>query len=269
MHPTALHAARLLGTSVVEATALSGGSLADVLRVRFADGREAVVKGGDAPEREARMLRAIRARGVPTPEILAVDARALVMSVAPDRGTLDAAWGDLARVLSALHAPPHGAASYGWEEDDAFGPLAIPNAAAEAWPTFWAERRLLAHAGRLPADLARRVERLAAELPERLPARPRPALLHGDLWTGNVLVGGPHVSALIDPACYRGHAEVDLAMLTLFGAPDAAFWDGYRVEAGWPERRPIYQLWPAIVHLLLFGEAYRPMVGRLLSEAAA
>lgn len=269
MHPAALHAARLLGTSVVEATALSGGSLAEVLRVRFEDGSEAVVKASDAPQQEARMVRAIRARGVPAPEVLAVDARVLVMSLATDRGTLDAAWGDLARVLTALHAPSSEPTPYGWDEDDAFGPLAIPNAAMDDWPAFWAERRLLAHVGQLPPDLARRVEGLAAGMPERLPARPQPALLHGDLWTGNVLADGSRVSALIDPACYHGHAEVDLAMLTLFGAPGAAFWAGYRVEVGWPERRPIYQLWPAIVHLLLFGGGYRPMVGRLLSEAGA
>ncbi|MDZ7707124.1 MAG: fructosamine kinase family protein [Trueperaceae bacterium] len=269
MHPNARHAARLLGTSVVEATALSGGSLAEVLRVRFEDGREAVVKGGDAPRREARMVRAIRARGVPVPEVIAVDAHVLVLGVVPDRGTLDAAWGDLARVLTTLHEPSSVATPYGWEEDDAFGPLAIPNAAADDWPTFWAERRLLAHAARLPADLARRVERLAADVPGRLPARPIPALLHGDLWTGNVLADGSRVSALIDPACYHGHAEVDLAMLTLFGSPAPAFWDAYPVEPGWHERRPIYQLWPAIVHRLLFGEAYRPMASRLLSEAGA
>ena len=125
----------------------------------------------------------------------------------------------------------------------------------------------MAHATRLPVDLVRRVERLAADLPERLPARPIPALLHGDLWTGNVLVDGPRVAALIDPACYRGHAEVDLAMPTLFGASGAAFWDAYPVAPGWAERRPIYRLWPAIVHLLLFGEGYRSLVGRSLREA--
>ena len=111
------------------------------------------------------------------------------------------------------------------------------------------------------------VATLAAQLPERLPRRPNAALLHGDLWVGNVLAHGGRVSALIDPACLRGHAEADLAMLTLFGAPDAAFWDAYPVERGWRERRCVYQLWPAIVHLRLFGEGYRPMVARLLAEA--
>ncbi len=269
MHPLARHAGHLLSSPARDARALGGGSIDEVLRVRFEDGREAVVKGGLAPEREARMLAAMRSRGVPVPEVFAVDARALVMSVRPDRGELAGAWGPLGEVLVALHAPQRDRTGYGWEEDHAFGPVAIPNAACDDWPSFWAERRLLVHAAGLPAELARRVERLAAELPERLPGRPASSLLHGDLWSGNVLVDGPRVSALIDPACYYGHGEVDLAMLTLFGSPGAAFWGAYRPAQGWDERRPIYQLWPAIVHLLLFGEAYRPMVGRLLAEARA
>jgi fructosamine-3-kinase len=84
-----------------------------------------------------------------------------------------------------------------------------------------------------------------------------------------VLVDGERVSVLIAPACYFGHGEVDLAMLTLFDRPDARFFAAYATEADWRERRPVYQLWPAIVHLLLFGDAYRGMVERLLREAAA
>ena len=145
--------------------------------------------------------------------------------------------------------------------------MALPNEATDDWPGFWAERRLLAHADRLPAAVARRVAGLAFDLSGRLPARPRPSLLHGDLWGGNVLVDGDRVSALIDPACYFGHGEVDLAMLTLFDRPDARFFGAYPTEADWRERRPVYQLWPAIVHLLLFGDAYRAMVERLLREA--
>jgi fructosamine-3-kinase len=155
---------------------------------------------------------------------------------------------------------------YGWADDYAFGPVAIANGWSDNWPRFWAERRLLCHAPHVPAALAHRLETLAADLPSRLPARPAPALLHGDLWTGNVLVHGDRVSGLIDPACYYGHAEVDFAMLSLFDSPPPAFYDAYGSrEPGHAERLPIYQIWPALVHLRLFGNSYRRLVERLLS----
>jgi fructosamine-3-kinase len=94
-----------------------------------------------------------------------------------------------------------------------------------------------------------------------------PALLHGDLWGGNVLVGGDRVSGLIDPACYYGHSEVDIAMLQMFDHPGEAFFSAYgKLEAGHKERLDIYRLWPALVHLRLFGSGYRPLVERLLTE---
>jgi fructosamine-3-kinase len=138
------------------------------------------------------------------------------------------------------------------------------------WPNFWAERRLLQGLGTLPAPLARRVERLAARLGDRLPARPPASLLHGDLWVGNLLVSPEGEAALIDPACYRGHGEVDLAMLGLFGRPDPALFEGYGpLEPGAQERRPVYRLWPALVHLRLFGTGFAGMVEGLLDEAGA
>jgi len=265
--PIAAAAAALLGGEVACAEPLGGGCLEQVTRVTLRDGRRVVAKGGPAPRVEAEMLDALRAAGAPAPRVLAVDDALLVMEERPHRGTPSDAWGDLGRVLATLHAAE--GPRYGWESDYAYGPVALPNGATDDWPAFWAERRLLAHADRLPADLARRVAALAADLPQRLPPRPRRSLLHGDLWGGNVLVDGDRVSALIDPACYHGHAEVDLAMLTLFDRPDARFFDAYPVAADWRERRPIYQMWPAIVHLLLFGDGYRWMVERLLREAGA
>ena len=266
--------ATLLNAEVVAAEALGGGCLEQVTRVTLADGRRTVAKGGPAPRVEADMLRALSAAGVPTPAVLAVDEAVLVMSERPNSGSLGDAWGDLGQVLATLHAclAPAGEADpgpYGWDDDYAYGPIALPNERHAHWPAFWAERRLLPHLGRLPPALARRVEALADDLPNRLPDRPQASLLHGDMWSGNVLVEADRVSALIDPACYYGHAEVDLAMLTLFGSPDQRFWAAYPREPGWRERQPIYQLWPGIVHLVLFGSGYRPLVEGLLEAARA
>jgi fructosamine-3-kinase len=100
-----------------------------------------------------------------------------------------------------------------------------------------------------------------------LPASPRPAHLHGDLWAGNILVAAGRLAAFIDPACYHGDAEVDLAMLSLFGEPPTDFWEAYGdLPSGWEERRPLYQLFPALVHMRLFGGTYAPMTERLLTS---
>ncbi|WP_425338910.1 fructosamine kinase family protein [Methylocapsa acidiphila] len=120
------------------------------------------------------------------------------------------------------------------------------DASCEPWAPLWLAGRLRLRASRdrkrlergLAAFLGRRVEALAADLANRLPARPAPALLHGDLWSGNILAAGGRVEGLIDPACYYGHAEVDLAMLGLFDAPAPAFFAAYGpLDHGHGERR--------------------------------
>jgi fructosamine-3-kinase len=255
--------AALIGGAFRHGEAIHGGDLSEIQWIALADGRKAIVKNGPAPTTEAAMLRAIAASGAPAPAVLAVSDEALVIELLPTGGSLSKAWVSLGLVLARLHATS--GVRYGWSTDYAFGPVAIANGWAEDWPRFWAERRLLVHLPHLPSALARRVEALATDLPNRLPARPRPALLHGDLWGGNILVAGDRVSGLIDPACYHGHTEVDLAMLGLFDQPDAAFYEAYGLlEPGHDERAAIYRLWPALVHMRLFGAGYRPMVERLL-----
>lgn len=158
---------------------------------------------------------------------------------------------------------------YGWPEDYAFGSVEIRNSAHDTWPEFWANNRLRPFLEAVPKETAARLEALCDRLPDMLPARPRPALLHGDIWMGNALFSGP-VAYLIDPACYYGDPEVDLAMLSLFGQPPAEVMDGYRaLRAGHKARQPIYQLWPALVHLRLFGAGYHGLVTRLLSQSGA
>ncbi len=244
---------------------LHGGDLSTVLRLDFDAGPPVVAKTGPMVAREARMLEAIRAAGAPAPEVLGLDAEVLFLAWLAE-GTPGGAKA-LGTALARLHRAR--GATYGWPEDHAFGPVPIPNGALPDWPAFWAERRLMADPAALPADIARRIETVAARLSDLLPQRPAPALLHGDLWPGNVLWSGgrPH---LIDPACYHGDAEVDLAMLALFGGPSAEALPGYPApDAGWRDRRAVYQLWPALVHLRLFGSGYRGMVEARLAALGA
>lgn len=258
--------ADMLRGELTDFDAVHGGDLSQVVRIVLRDGREAAVKGGPAPRAEAAMLVAISASGAPAPDVLAVDDDLLVIEWLAATASLGEAWGSLGTALSALH----GAAGrrYGWDCDYAFGAVAIRNGWEDSWPDFWGQRRLLAHGDSIPAALRRRLETLAAQLDERLPARPAPALLHGDLWTGNVLAAGGQIAGLIDPACYYGHCEVDFAMLGLFGQPRDALYESYGdLEPGHRSRLAVYQLWPALVHLRLFGRSYAPLVERLLSAA--
>jgi fructosamine-3-kinase len=255
-----------LGAMVTDCRPLSGGEISRVFRIDLDDGRRLVVKEASNAAAEGEMLSAIRSTGCVAPEIVFAEGNLLVMEWLADGGTPTVSgWAAAGRAVAVLHGSMGDA--YGWQANHAFGPVVIPNAPATDWPTFWAERRLLAAPDALPGDLRDRVERLASKLPELLPARPPPSLLHGDLWSGNLVFSPDGFSGLIDPAACYGDAEVDLAMLTLFGSPSRAFFDAYGpLRDGVEKRRPIYQLWPALVHLRLFGAGYRGIVDRLIDE---
>jgi fructosamine-3-kinase len=242
---------------------LAGGDLSEVLLVPRPEGA-VVAKSGPSVGTEAAMLRALAGAGIRVPWVVGEhDGVLLLQHVANDGVLSPNAWADIGAELAKLHARTGEA--YGWPVDYALGTVALDNREGRDWPRFWGEQRLAAAARLLDRPWRERVERLAGRLPDLLPAAPPASFLHGDLWTGNILVEGGRLAALIDPACYHGHAEVDLAMLCLFGEPPGEFWEAYGDrETGWEQRLPVYQLFPALVHLRLFGVAYAPMVDRLL-----
>ena len=254
----------LLGRTAITVRPLAGGDLSRLFRLTFRDGGALIAKQAPTAAAEARMLEAIRATGAPAPEVRSTEGEWLLMEEVEAGGPLTAAWPDLVHVLTRLHVPTR--ADYGWPTDHAFGAVRIDNRASADWPAFWGERRLRCHLPHVPVELARRIERLADRLPEFLPRHPAAALLHGDLWGGNILVSESRVAALIDPACYHGHREVDIAMLTLFDRPPRSFFDALSLEAGWEQRLPIYRLWPLIVHLRLFGDSYAQAVETALAS---
>ena len=269
MSAFARRVAALTGISDDHLERLSGGDLSEVLLVRRADGHESVAKGGPATVVEAGMLRAIIAAGVPAPMVEAEHDGVLLLEHVPNDGVFSAAaWRDLGVHVRRLHDQLGD--TYGWPADYRLGTVEMDNRPATDWPGFWGERRLIATAALLDRPWRDRVHQLAGRLAELLPPLPPPALLHGDLWPGNILVANGAVAALIDPACYYGHNEVDLAMLTLFGSPPDEFLQAYGpLDAGWQQRRAAYQTFPALVHLRLFGQGYAGMVDRLLSSLGA
>ncbi|MEQ3626284.1 MAG: fructosamine kinase family protein [Celeribacter sp.] len=259
----------LLGREVVGLLPLGGGDLSTVYAATLRDGDTVVVKPGPHVVAEAEMLAAIRASGCPTPEVVHASGNLMVMQQLASGGVPGSeGWAELGLALRQLHGATGPA--YGRECDHAFGPALIPNGRVAEWPLFWAENRLLAWPETLPQKIAARVEHVANRIDELLPAEPPAALLHGDLWSGNVLwTPEGRLSGLIDPASYHGHGEVDLAMLHLFGRPDDALHIAYGTDPAFLQRRAVYQLWPALVHLRLFGRGYLAMVTDLLDRLKA
>ncbi len=261
--------AALTGLTGARLERLAGGDLSEALLVRRPDGRCSVAKRDLTSGAEAAMLRAIAAAGIPAPHVEGEHDGVLQLEHVPnDRVFSPAAWGDFGSALRRLH--DHEGEQYGWAADYQIGTVALDNRERRDWPGFWAEQRLAATAGVLDRPWRERVAQVARRAGEIAPASPRPSLLHGDLWSGNILVREGRLAALIDPACYHGDAEVDLAMLTLFDSPGETFWEAYgNLEPGWQERRALYQLFPALIHLRLFGDTYAGMADRLLTRLGA
>ena len=255
-------AGSLLGVRVESAARLSGGDVHSVSRLTLADGRSVIAKCGPLVDEEAHMLAAIQAAGVPVPAILAIENGLLLLEELPGSGRIARSWSDLADILDHLHRPTR--QLLGWDKDYAFGPVPITNGRTDNWVEFWAEKRLACHLPHIEPHLAHRVGRLADRVADHIPPAPPAALLHGDLWGGNILIHKDQISGLIDPACYYGDREVDLAMLGLFDQPPAAFYDACGLEQGWQERQPVYRLWPLLVHVRLFGGAYHQQAGACL-----
>lgn len=171
--------------------------------------------------------------------------------------------------LAALHHTT--ADRYGFARDNYCGATPQPNPWMERWVDFYGQARLghqlqlAVNGARLSSDETRRIERLIARLATWLPEPAEgPALIHGDLWAGNLHVtsdGGP---ALIDPAAYFAHREAELGMMRLFGGFSsrvfAAYDEAFPLDAGWQERVGLYQLYHLLNHLNLFGGGYHAQV---------
>lgn len=272
-----------LGSAVTVRGSLPVGFGLRGLKISLADGRILAVKargsnGHPSLEIEAAMLTELRLHSeLPVPGVHFADADLLVMDyIENDGGGISAGMErHAAELIAALHAKAW--PCFGYQRDTLIGPLRQPNPKADRWIPFFREHRLLAMAqaahdeGQLPVALLLRVECLAERLEMYLSEPDHPSLLHGDLWTGNVLVRGGRVAAFVDPAVYCGHAEIELAFTTLFGTFGATFFEVYQtlrpLEPGFHELRcELYNLYPRLVHVRLFGSSYLAGIERTLTK---
>ena len=186
-----------------------------------------------------------------------------------DRGCL-IRFGEALAELHGIVAPRHG-----WHHDNLLGATHQYNTPHGDWLEFWRENRLAVMLDALAGDepaLARDGDRLLSVLPTLLAGHaPEPSLLHGDLWSGNMAMDEAGRPVIYDPAVYYGDRETDLAMTELFGGFPASFYYAYEavrpLVSGYQEiRRPLYQLYPLLVHVNLFGRSYVDATSRALRQ---
>jgi fructosamine-3-kinase len=280
---------RVLGSAIRASRPLSGGDINVAHALTLADGRAVFAKTNDASPAgmfaaEARGLAWLRqARAVRVPEVLGVGGDAGDDDEAPGFLLLEliqpaAPTGDfdeqLGRGLAALHRS--GAPHFGLDHDNFIGPLPQVNQPEETWADFYRTRRLepllqmAARRGLVSPRMRRGFDSLFEQLEDLVGPPEAPARLHGDLWGGNLLTddtGGP---CLIDPAVYGGHREIDLGMMKLFGGFGprvfAAYDEVYPLAPDHVARVPLYQLYPLLVHVNLFGSGYVPSVEAALAR---
>lgn len=182
------------------------------------------------------------------------------------------AWINMGRQLAQLHQVQK-ATAFGWERDNTIGSTPQLNPWTSDWSEFFTQHRIgyqiqLANTrgGRFPKQ-----DRLLAFIPELLAQhKPKPSLVHGDLWSGNAAVTATGQPAIFDPATYWGDHEVDLAMTELFGGFPSEFYAGYNevfpVDAGYQQRKTLYNLYHVLNHYNLFGGGYAAQANRMMEQ---
>ncbi|MDA8230614.1 MAG: fructosamine kinase family protein [Magnetospirillum sp.] len=268
---------RITGRAATNARPLSGGCVGEVLSVTLSDGGRVVAKVGAGLEPEGWMLAYLAEKSrLPVPAVLHADDGLLLMEYVEAGDPLDqTAEAHAAELLAELHGI--GWQAFGLERDTVIGGVPQPNPPTERWLDFFRDHRLLfmadqaRRAGRLPAAVMARVERLAVRLDRWIEEPSHPSLIHGDAWGGNVLCHRGRVAAVIDPAIYYADAEIELAFGTLFSTFGKAFFRRYEdirpIRPGfWEARRDLYNLYPLLVHVRLFGGGYVGSVERILDR---
>lgn len=271
----------ILGQSVKRLAALSGGCVGEVYRVWLENGDSVVAKVDQrrnaALDTEGFMLQYLHDHSsLPVPTVIYSSPNVLVMEYIEGGSTFPtAAERHAAELLAALHTVT--ADQFGLEQDTLIGGLHQPNPWTASWIEFFRDQRLLfmgkeaLKSGQLPRTVFSRLEKFAERLDEWIEEPDHPSLIHGDVWTTNVLSHQGRITGFIDPAIYYGHPEIELAFTTLFHTFGQAFFARYQelkpIKPGFSEiRRDLYNLYPLLVHVRLFGGGYVGSVSGILSR---
>ncbi len=271
----------ILGQKIINTIPVSGGDINDTFKIETSD-TSFFVKlnnasfANDMFEKEAKGLQLIQeSETIPVPNVVAVSTKnqssflllEWVESGIPNPNF----WEDFGIKLGSMHQQT--APTFGLDHSNYIGSLVQHNEHESDAISFFITQRLLPQIklaqskNRIDNNTISAFEKLFKKLPEILPDE-KPALIHGDLWNGNFMVGKSGDVILVDPAAAFGLREMDLAMAKLFGGFDQTFYDSYEnafpTENGLKDRIPIYQLYYLMVHVNIFGGTYLNSVKEIL-----
>lgn len=182
-------------------------------------------------------------------------------------------WENFGIAVATMHRQPQ--SCFGWPADNYIGSLPQYNTQYDSWGLFYTECRIIPLVKKLFDTRAfikqdvTAAENLCKNFDQLFPQEP-PALLHGDLWSGNFMITSAGEVAIYDPAVYYGHREMDIGMTKLFGGFHQRFYTAYNeiypLEKDWVQRLLLSQLYPLLVHAVLFGGHYVGNARAILSQ---
>ena len=260
--------------AVLSFSPVSGGCINNCFRVDTSLGCFFLKwgKGGSSEmfKCEARGLNLIKKNSLSlsVPKIVSYNKNYLLMEFVGGGEKNNLFWEKLGRGVSEMHKTTN--SLYGLNYDNFIGSLSQKNNFEKNWSDFFINQRLVPQLslGGFSKSFLLSFDKLFVKLDSLFP-KESPALLHGDLWSGNFLVG-PSLPVLVDPSVYFGFREIDIAMSSLFGGFDIRFYDSYNelnpLSDGWEDRLDLCNLYPLLVHINLFGGGYYNQVKSVLSR---
>ena len=277
--------AQKLNASTLQAQEVGGGSINQTFRVSTGSDTffckvNSATKFPHLFEKEAKGLQLLRRHStLRVPEVIGLfcadDQQVLLLEWIPGGPRTSAFWKSFGAGLAALHHVSQ--ATHGLDHDNYMGSVEQVNGQEPDWCRFFIHQRLqplvqqCTHRKLLSPKHQQLFERLYHRLPGLFATEP-PALLHGDLWSGNYMCDDTSGAVLIDPAVYYGHRSMDLGMTTLFGGFDALFYQSYHyhypLPSNYTEQWQVCNLYPLLIHLRLFGSSYLSQIESTLKEFA-
>ena len=271
-----------LSEKIKNISSISGGDINDVYKI-ITDQNSYILKVNRKElfpnmfKKEKVGLEILTGSGVKTPDVILtfsdLDFQYLLLEFIQEEELNSSFWKYFAEDLAKIHKTTD--IHFGLDHSNYIGSLHQDNSEKETWETFFIENRIKPlvkqafESNRLNTSHLNHFENFYNRLNEILP-KEKPSLVHGDLWGGNLMKGIGQTPVFIDPAVYFGHREMDIAMTQLFGGFDnkylAFYNEVFPLEKNWEERMEIHNLYPNLVHLILFGDSYLSGIERVITQ---